>query len=144
MSLKSLRMFNRHIRGHDLMEYWHFSHCNLCRAIIAYKIHFLKILTTKFLIGLGYKFLKVHQFKTLEKEITVQQRTFLWICLRVTKSDSISNKELYRRTKTIPCSKTIKERKHHFLGQLLQLPSETQAKVHLQNNSNPHKETLED
>ena len=77
--------------------------------------------------------------KKLEDTVDIFQRTFLRRILGVTWRDKISNVELLSKTKQNTWSTKIKERRLHWYGHLLRLPSETPAKKALEEAKRPAK-----
>ena len=63
--------------------------------------------------------------KKLEDKIDVLQRSFLRRIIGISRADRVSNDKLYEMTKTIPWSKTIRNRRMRFLGHILRLPENT-------------------
>ena len=65
--------------------------------------------------------------RNLEHKIDVFHRNLLRNILKIHFPKKISNEELYRKTKSIPWSKTIRKRRLSWLGHLLRLPEEAPA-----------------
>ena len=69
--------------------------------------------------------------KTIAKSIDGFHRRQLRYALNIQWPNKISNDEVYKRTKAIPWSETIRKRRLSWLGHLMRLPKETPAQIAL-------------
>ena len=75
----------------------------------------------------------------ITNSIDVTQRNFLHQILGIKWTVKVKNEDIYQQTKTCPWSEWVKFKRVKWLGHLLQLPSDTPAKLALEEALQPTK-----